>query len=492
MDREKASEMKKLKWLVVTVVVLGLAGVGGYRYYTSSRKIEYQTTPLTRGDIESVVSATGNCNAVVSVQVGSQVSGNILELKADFNTKVSKNQLVAVIDPAPFQARVDQARANVENARAAVLNVQSQLSKSVADIASAQAAVANQRANIVRAQSVVSDSKTKYDRRVQMFDEKVVSKEDRDTAQSTYDQAVANLEAAQAQLSAAQSALESTRAQREVIQAQLTSAQSQVKQNEASLQTAELDLAHTQIRAPVDGTVIARNMDVGQTVAASFSAPTIFQIAQDLTKMQVDTNIDESDISRIVVGQEANFSVDAYPGQTFRGEVVQIRRAPINVQNVITYDVVIQVPNPDLKLFPGMTANVRVLTDRVENVLRLPSAALRVRLDPAAKAKGGGKKGGGGGKGKAAAAAKARGAARQELTQAQTVYVMGEDGQPKPERVRLGIGDGNFVAVLSDNLKEGDNIITGVLTPSATGGITPGFPGGNNKQFKNFKGGGFF
>ena len=486
--------MKKLKWLLVIVVLLGGAGAAGYMYYTSSKKIEYQTAALTRGDIEAVVSATGNCNAVVSVQVGSQVSGNILELRADFNTKVKKNQLVAVIDPAPFQARVDQARANVDNARASVLNAQAQLHKSDADIAGAQANIANQKANVVRAQSALSDSKLKLDRRKEMFDEKVVSKEDRDTAQATWDQAVANLEAAQAQVTAAQASLDSVRAQRDVIQAQMASAQSQVKQNEANLQTSELDLEHTQIRAPVDGTVIARNMDVGQTVAASFSAPTIFQIAQDLTKMQVDTNIDESDISRVELGQEASFSVDAYPGQTFRGEVFQIRRAPINVQNVITYDVVIRVDNPDLKLFPGMTANVRVLTDRAEGVLRLPSAALRVRLDAAggaAKAKGGAK-GGGGGKGAKAGAARSRGEARAALAQQQTIYVMDDNGQPQPLRVRLGIGDGNFVAVVGENLKEGQTIVTGVLTPNAGTGNTPGFPGGNNKQFKNFKGGGFF
>jgi HlyD family secretion protein len=497
--------MKTLKWLIVIVVLLAAGGGAGYMYYSSSKKVEYQTAQLTRGDIDSVVSATGNCNAVVSVQVGSQVSGNILELHADYNTKVKRGQLVAVIDPAPFQARVDQARANVENARASVLNAQSQLKKSDADIASAQANIINQKANVVRAQSAVSDAKLKLDRRAEMYEQKVVSKEDRDTAQATYDQAVANLEAAQAQVNAAQASLESVKAQRDVIQAQLASAQAQVKQNEATLQQAELDLEHTQIRAPVDGTVIARNMDVGQTVAASFSAPTIFQIAQDLTKMQVDANIDESDISRVQVGQDASFTVDAYPGQVFRGEVFQIRQAPINVQNVITYDVVIRVDNPDLKLFPGMTANVRILADRAENALRLPSAALRVRLDtgtPAAKAKGngGGKGGSGGGGGKGGFGGGGRGGPgfggdrtgnRGGPSQMQTVYVMGPDGKPQPVRVRLGIGDGNFVAVLSDNLKEGQTVITGVLTPNATAGNTPGFPGGNNKQFRNFKGGFF-
>jgi HlyD family secretion protein len=502
----------KLKWLLAFGVIVALCAVGGFSYLNRTKKIEYMTARLDRGDINAVVSATGNCNAVVSVQVGSQVSGNILELRADYNTKVKMNQLVAVIDPAPFQARVDQAKANVDNARASVLNAQSQMKKTDADVASATAAIANQKANVIRAKSAVSDAKNKLDRRIEMFEKKVVSREDRDTAQATYDQALASLEAAEAQVTAALSSLDSTKAQREVVQSQFISAQSQVKQQEANLQQAQLDLDHTQIRAPVDGTVIARNMDVGQTVAASFSAPTIFQIAQDLTKMQVDTNIDESDISRVQIGQEATFTVDAYPGQTFRGEVYQIRHAPINVQNVITYDVVVRVDNPDLKLFPGMTANVRILTQKATDVLRLPSAALRVRLDAGNQAKKGGKGapgqdgqnrggefargggnrgGGGGGRGKGGGfnPNPGAGAARAALAQLQTVYVLGEDGKPRAERVRLGIGDGGFNEVLSNNLKEGDTIITGILSggPAAT----PGFPGQQQNK-NNFKGRGFF
>jgi HlyD family secretion protein len=551
--------MKAIKWVLVTMILAGSAGAAWYFLFKGGKKVEYTTARLERGDIEAVVSATGSCNAVVSVQVGSQVSGNILELHADYNTKVSKNQIVAVIDPAPFQARVDQARANLESARASVLNAQSQLKKSEADVASSTANVANQRANVVRATSAMNDAKTKWDRRVEMYEQKVVSREDRDTAQANYDQAVASLEAAQAQLTAAQSQLESSKAALEVTKTQMITAQSQVKQQEANLEQAQLDLDHTKIRAPVDGTVIARNMDVGQTVAASFSAPTIFQIAQDLTKMEVDANIDESDISRIQLGQTATFTVDAYPGQVFRGDVRQVRRAPINVQNVITYVVVIGVDNPDMKLFPGMTANVRVLTDRVTNVLRLPSAALRVRIEGvAAPAKGDGFKGrettskesevkdsgkkgdevakndakgfgekgrfggqggfangsaypgggfggngggfGGGGRfGRGGGAGRGnggqgggnvvegRGGGRAAgANQTGTVYVLGEDGKPRAERVRLGIGDGNFVAVLSPNLREGMQVITGVV--SGAPATAPGFPG-NQKNFKNFKGG---
>lgn len=447
------------KWLIGGGILVALAVAGGFTFYTSSKKEDYLTTRIDRGDIEATISATGTCNAVVTVQVGSQVSGNIAALFADFNTKVKKNQLVARIDPAPFQAKVDQATASLDSARASVVNARANLAKSQADIANAKANVANQQANLVRAQSAVHDAKIKLDRRVAMQKDGVIAKEDLDTAQATYDQALASLNAAQAQLSAAQDSVQSANAQRDVVQTQLESAQAQVKQQAATLKQVQLDLDHTQIVSPVDGTVIARNMDVGQTVAASFSAPTIFQIAQDLTKMQVDANIDESDIGRVRVDQPVTFTVDAYPGQIFSGAVTQIRQAPTNVQNVITYDVVIKFDNSDLKLFPGMTANVRILTDREMGVLKLPNAALRFRpLDAVQNEKGKGKgnfKGRGGQKGRGGAAG------------VQTIYLLGPDGKAIPQRVKLGIGDGNFVAILSDNVKEGDQVITGIASPAA-------------------------
>ena len=457
-----------MKKLLIAVILLAVAGVGAYTYYSRSHTVEYVTARVDRGDIEASISATGNCNAVVTVQVGSQVSGNIVQLFADFNTKVTKNQLVARIDPTIFQAKVDQVQASLDAANAGVINAQASVKRSDADIANAQSNVINLRANIVHAQSALSDSKTKLARRVDMFKQGIIAKEDEDTAQATYDQAVASLAAAQAQVTSAQANVASVQAQREVAVTQLASAQAQVKQAAASLQQAQIDLDHTQIRAPVDGTVIARSMDVGQTVAASFSAPTIFQIAQDLTKMQVDANIDESDIGRVTVGQQVSFSVDAYPTTTFHGEVTQIRKAPINVQNVITYDVVIHVDNPDLKLFPGMTANVRIATDKLTGVLKVPAAALRFRPPtvptPPAQAKGGGKKGASG---------------------QQVIYILDDKRQPKAVRVRLGIGDGNFSSVQGGELKEGDMVITSIV--SANNPQTPAFPG----QQKGGKGPGF-
>lgn len=490
--------MKKL--LIVVLLVAAAAGAGYYYFAVAGKKVEYVTAKTDKGDIESVVSATGNCNAVINVQVGAQVSGNIVDLHADFNTKVKQGQLVAEIDPLPFQAKVDQTKAQVDSANASVVNARASIAKAESDVASANANVAaavanvaNQKAAVVRAQSAVSDAKIKLARRVDLSKQGVIAKEDLDTAQATYDQAVANLESAQAQLNAAQSSLtaaqsslESTKAQREVVQTQLSTAQAQVKQFQAQLEQADLDLQHTKIYAPVDGTVIARNMDKGQTVAASFSAPTLFNIAQDLTKMQVDAQIDESDVSRVQVGQDVTFTVDAYPGQPFHATVFQIRQNPTNIQNVITYDTVIRVSNDDLKLFPGMTANVRISVDRLSGVVRVPAAAMRFRPagDDGKGNKGGGgggapgggnKGGGGGGNGKAggfAGGGRGRGGGG-----AQTVYVLDDQGKPKPVRIVTGPGDGTYVAALS-GIQEGEQVITGIVGQAAT-------KAGNNNQNKN-------
>ena len=472
------------KWLIGGVLVIALAAVGGFTFYNSSKKVDYLTAKVERGDIDAVISSTGTVNAVINVQVGSQVSGNILELHADFNSKVKAGELVAVIDPAPFQAKVDQAKAGLDSAKAAVVNARASLKKADADIANANANIANQAANIVKAKSAVTDAKAKLDRRVPLFQQGIIAKEDLDTAQATYDQAVALLNAANAQMTAAQDSLESSKAQRDVVQTQIDTANASVMQQQANLEQAQLDLSHTRIISPVDGTVIARNMDVGQTVAASFSAPTIFNIAKDLTKMEVDANIDESDVGRVKLEQPVTFTVDAFPGQIFRATVTQIRESPTNVSNVITYVVVIRFDNSDLKLFPGMTANVRILTDRQTDVLKMPNAALRFRPPDvpanADKNKGGGRGGFGGGQNQA----KGRGGA----IGLQTVYVLGPDGKPIPQRVRLGTGDGNFVSVLSDNIKEGDTVITGI---QATGKSGPGgFPG--QQQGNQFKGRGGF
>ncbi len=451
----------KHKFLVGGAGALILTGTAVGWYFHHSSRPHFQTARLERGDIQANISATGNTNAMVTVQVGSLVSGNIKALFADFNTQVKKGQLVALIDPQIFQARVDQARANVDGARSSVLNAQAGIQKTDADIATGEANVATARANLAHAKSAVQDAKAKLDRRAQLAKEGVLSREDLDTAQATYDQAVAQQEAAQAQVEAAQRQVEATRAQRGVSVAQLASAKSQVQQMTAELEQAQADLDHTRILAPVDGTVVARRMDVGQTVAASFQAPTIFEIAQDLTKMQVDTNVDEADIGKVRLGQPAVFTVDAYPGMTFRGAVSQIRQAPINVQNVVTYDVVVAVGNPDLKLFPGMTANVKMLVDEAEGVIKIPNAALRYR--PSDKL--------------LTAGSQVHAAGPSKGQQQPVIWVLDQNGKPRPVRLKLGISDGAYTAAVSGDLHEGDQVVlseTGAAT--STGGARAGGP----------------
>ncbi|MGD1095002.1 MAG: efflux RND transporter periplasmic adaptor subunit [Bryobacteraceae bacterium] len=433
-----------LKWLLAGSAAALLIAIGAVLYALHSHTPEYITARVDRGDIDSTVTTTGNLNAVITVQVGSQVSGNIIALYADFNTKVSKGQLVAEIDPAPFKAAVEQANATLNAAKAAVVTAQATLAKSQSDLASAEANVASQKANVVKAQSAVELARVENDRRKILVKNGSTSQEDADTAQANYDQAVASVDAAQEAEKAAQASAESARKEVEVARTQLDQAIAVVAEDRAILAQAQLNLDHTRIIAPVDGTVESRNMDVGQTVAASFQAPVIFLIAKDLTKMQVDTNVDESDVGPIRLDQAATFTVDAYPGQIFHGTVWQIRQAPINVQNVITYDIVIQVSNPDLKLFPGMTANATIFTGHASNVLRIPKAALRFhpRLG-----------------------SKESPVSRQPAPQpgTQTVFVLDPRGQPKAVQVKTGLSDANHVEAAGGDLMEGEEVITGMI-----------------------------
>jgi HlyD family secretion protein len=423
------------KWLFLALGLAAVIGLATFFYSHNSSAPEYVTARVDRGDIDSTVTTTGNLNAVITVQVGSQVSGNILALYADFNTKVKKGQLVAEIDPAPFKAAVAQATATRNAAKAAVVTAQASLAKSQSDFASAQANAVSQKADLVKSQSAVELARVQNERRKVMVKTGSTSQEDADTAQANYEQAAAGVDAAQAAVHAAEAAVESASKGIDVARNQLAQAVAFVAQEEAVLAQAQLNLDHTRILAPVDGTVESRNMDVGQTVAASFQAPVIFLIAQDLTKMQVDTNVDEADVGSIRLNQAATFTVDAYPGQTFHGRVAQIRQAPINVQNVITYDIVIQVSNPDLKLFPGMTANATIFTGHVSNALRVPKAALRFRPRTAKASNG-----------------------------SPQVYVAGL----KAVNVVTGLSDANRVQLVSGELKEGDQVITGMVTKGTT------------------------
>src|ERR1700756_5061510 len=296
-----------LPWLIVIGGLLLVAFV--VRHLRDNGSENYQIATVTRGPITQAVTATGTLNPVVNVQVGSQVSGNIVKLFVDFNSEVKAGQVVAQIDPALFQATVTQAEG---------------------DLANAQAALELAKLNATRTQ--------------ELFARKTSS-------QADLDQAMANLHQAEAN----------------------------VKIKQGALDKAKADLEHCTITSPVDGEVISRSVDVGQTVAASLQAPVIFTIANDLTKMQIDSNVAEADVGVVAVDQNVDFTVDAFPMQIFHGKVVQVRNAPITVQNVVTYDTVIGVSNPDLKLKPGMTANVSIIAARKDNVLQIKNAALRYR-----------------------------------------------------------------------------------------------------------------
>jgi HlyD family secretion protein len=345
----------KLPWgKIVVVVLLAGAAAGGWAWYANrgnGGETRYRVGKVERGALQAAVVASGTLNAVTTVQVGSQVSGQILEIMADFNSQVKKDQVIARIDPQSFELRVNQTRADVDAARSSVAVATNNL--------------AAQRAEVSRVRVTLADAERDLARKKMLVEKNFISPAELDKAKTVFD--------------ATREQLKSVEAQVGVNQSQVDSANAAVKQRESLLKQAQVDLERTIIRAPVDGTVILRNVDAGQTVAASLQAPVLFTIARDLRDMQVEAAIDEADVGRLRVGQQASFTVDAFPRRSFAGEIKQVRKSPVNVQNVISYTVVISAANPDQSLLPGMTANVRVVVESRDNVLKVPNAALRFR-----------------------------------------------------------------------------------------------------------------
>lgn len=407
--------------LIVSVIVIGLA-IGGYVFFNGERKtpLRYRTASVERGSIISVVSATGTINPVVSVQVGTQVSGMIKSLHADFNSIVKAGDTVATIDPEPFKARREQAASNLEMARSSV-------ARSNADLA---------------------QRKRELDRVQSLLPQQFVSQNDVDVA-------LTNFQSAEAQL-------------------RVTAAQ--VKQAEAALNATELELKYTVIRSPVDGIVVARNVEVGQTVASSFATPNLFLIALDLTKMQVDTNVSESDIGGMMEGKDAVFTVDAYPSESFAGTIKQVRLAPMNVQNVVTYNVVVGVDNKDLRLKPGMTANVSIVVTQKDQVIKVPNAALRF-MPP----RGEGSRQGADGQ-------TARGTGDRPVKSdvgtmpSRMIWKPAENGELTSLAVQTGISDGVTTEVRSGDLAEGDLVVVGVEQPFGERRANDLPPGFGNQQ----------
>ncbi len=411
--------------LILTVLAVGM-GIGGYVFFNGERKvpIRYRTALVERGQIISVVSATGTINPVVSVQVGTQVSGMVKSLHADFNSRVKVGDVVAVIDPEPFKARREQAASNLDMARASV--------------ARAKADFAQRKRELSRVEALLPDQ--------------FVSQNDADVAITNYQSA----------------------------EAQLRVAEAQVKQTEAAVNAADLDLKYTVIRSPVEGIVVARNIEVGQTVASSFATPNLFLIALDLTKMQVDTNVSESDIGGMAEGKEAVFSVDAYPGISFTGIVKQVRLAPISVQNVVTYNVVVGVDNADLRLKPGMTANVSIVVAQKDQVIKIPNAALRF-VPPKSE---GSPRDVDGGSTKEAIAHPVILDGKTMATR--TIWKQVENGELVALPVSAGISDGASTEITSEGLSEGDVIVVGIeqsLGERRGNELPPGF--GSPKRPRN-------
>ncbi|MBY0266188.1 MAG: efflux RND transporter periplasmic adaptor subunit [Burkholderiales bacterium] len=512
--------MNKKLWIaggVAAVVLLG--GLGWWQFGREAEQPAFRSVKLENGSLVAAVSATGTLNPVTSVQVGSQVSGQIKEIFVDYNSAVKKGDLIARIDPESFTLRVNQAMADLEAARATALTQRANVAALQAEVSRAEVALAEAERNLKRNQMLVEKG--------------FVSQ--------------AALETSQSATAIAREQVKTAQAQRAVGEAQVKNGEALVRQRESQLAQARVDLERTSIRAPVDGIVISRAVDAGQTVAASLQAPTLFLIARNLTDMQVEASIDEAEIGRVAIGQEVTFTVDSFPGRSFSGKITQVRKAAQVVQNVVTYIAVISAPNPDMTLLPGMTTNVRIVTARREDVLRVPNAALRFRppgvADPAKSEKSErAEKSDKGEKSERAEKGGDRGAAlRERLTrelkltaeqqqkleaiQRETgqkiaaigadnpadrkkemarlraesrariaeildqeqrkqyeaivaeqsgrtasrgrVWLLDADGKPKSVALRLGVTDGSFTEVLGSELKAGDEVLIGTATGAA-------------------------
>ncbi len=410
----------KIAWVVGLLVVAGLAGWYFVRRARQPPPPRFLTAAVERGRLVASVTATGTLSALVTVQVGSQVSGRIAEIRVDYNSPVKKGQIVAKIDPQLFNAALEQANANLLSAQGNLLKA--------------------------KAQAIDADRIAGRDKELRAG--KLIAQADADTAQANAD----------------------------VTHAQIAASEGDLAQARASLHQAQVNRDYTTIISPTDGVVISRSIDVGQTVAASFSAPVLFTIAKDLTKMQVDTNVAEADVGKLSPSMPVTFSVDAYPGEKFHAKVRQIRFSPTTVQNVVTYDAVIDVDNPEVKLRPGMTANVTFVYAERDDALKVPNSALRFRPpadllpppSPGAHRHGAGGMGDGGGRRKTDAPSDKR-----------TVWVL-HGATPSKVEIRIGISDGTVTEVLTDNLSVGDQLLIDTLSSgndkNAPAGGPPGMP----------------
>lgn len=368
-----------MKKLLVLALILGVIGYGVYfvwQKYSTTKVTQFDTERVSEGPIDQVISTTGSLSALTTVDVGSQISGILATITVDFNSVVKAGQLLAQIDPSTYLAQEQQSLANIAGARAQERQATAQLENLESSKHQALADLATAKANREKSQASLTDAERAFKRAVDLFARKLIAAADRDSAETGRQGAAAAVKGSEAAIEAAQARLQAIEAQKRAQGASIEAAGAQIKQNEASLSMVRINLERTRIVSPIDGVVISRAVDVGQTVAASLQAPVLFSIANDLRKMQINTSVDEADIGKIAKGQSASFTVDAYPKRVYRGIVDQVRLAPTITQNVVTYAVMINVDNNDLTLLPGMTANVTIHVDRRDHVLRLPNKAL--------------------------------------------------------------------------------------------------------------------
>jgi HlyD family secretion protein len=527
------------KVAIAGVAAVAMAAVAAFYFLGSGTSTpQYMTAKVERGNLRNTVTATGALQAVTTVQVGSQASGTISALYVDFNSIVKKGQVIAQLDSSVAKAQVDQSRANLQQARAGLQQAQAAVANSRAGVTDAQAKAQAARSTVQNSQAGVSASqanlavlKAQQDDALSLLRQQealvksgVIAQRELDiaktsyvTAQARYDQAVAQLNqaklseqsAASSGVAQSQAQVQQSQAQVQQSQAQVQQALAQVQQAEAALKLTEANLSHTTITSPIDGVVVSRDVNVGQTVAASLSAPTLFTIANDLTQMQIIANIDQADIGLVEQAKSVRFSVDAFPGKDFEGKIQQMRLNPQNVQNVVTYNVVIDVSNPEQKLKPGMTANLIITIDERNNVLKVPNAALRFMPQDASARRSqrqGNDTGDGAGQRRrqqagaendargdssgATGSGNQRGSGERRFApasapvlegQTRLVWVLGQDGKPESRRIKVGLTDGTATEVVEGSLQEGETVITGQTISSSSAesnqATAPGFGG---------------
>lgn len=441
---------------LISIFLLGL-GVGGwYVFQMRNQPPEWVLEKVTEGAIRQTISATGSLAAVTTVEVGCQISGIIASIAVDFNDRVREGQLIAQLDSSTYEAQLEQATANLESARSNEQNSLSQIENLRASIHGIKADEEVGTANLRKAEVAVTDAERNFKRMKELVERRLVSQSEFDAAESALDGQKAGFQAAKSQMNTYKAKMNSVNAQISSAEAQHHGALSQIRQMEALVRVARINLERTRIYSPIDGVVVSRKVDVGQTVAASLQAPTLFTIAKDLRRMQIETDVDEADIGQVKEGQSASFTVDTFKGRTFKGTVMQVRLSPSVSSNVVTYSVMVMVDNDDLVLLPGMTANVEILVNDREKIIRLPSRALLFKPS--------------------AAFMPAGLPPLPEGTEHAYVWGLSPASRPVPIKVRMGIFDDRHTELVEGDLKPGQKLLVGDNSAQRAKSRDPGPP----------------